>query len=385
MISMLFDFILAKLPGVTVLLVLVLVARHWVLRYLNARIAYCLWLLVPCYLLFPFEWVAGQSHQFVGAFTYRFNPLNFEYGAIKKQLINAESLWLATIWVSGVFAYIGAYLLKYALVRRSFMVHKIELSHVQLESVNIVSSSLINYPAVIGFIQSYLILPEGFHRLSAAKRNMIIEHELCHLARKDYLWNLARVMIRGIFWFHPLVHFADKYVEADQEISCDLAVLKNANKTERFQYAESLVETATQSRSVLLSQWDYFSLTKERVKMLRKYQIKQWHSIVAIFLACAAFWFSGNFALAKQASEEVEPISFVNPKYPLKAAKQGVEGYVRFQLDIDENGLPSNIKIIESTPGDTFDQAAMDSIKQWKFKQDQPMTAAEYTIEFKVN
>ena len=62
-----------------------------------------------------------------------------------------------------------------------------------------------------------------------------------------------------------------KFVDADQEISCDLGVLKASPLSEKKLYAEALVESAGGfvNRNHLVSQWKYQSLIKQRVKMLK--------------------------------------------------------------------------------------------------------------------
>ena len=98
----LFDLMLGRLPGVTVLLLVLLIARHWVLRFLNARVAYALWLLLPAYLVFPFEWLASQNDAIEGMLTFQFNSLNTEYDAVRSELSNNHLNWLAGVWGGGV-------------------------------------------------------------------------------------------------------------------------------------------------------------------------------------------------------------------------------------------------------------------------------------------
>ena len=56
------------------------------------------------------------------------------------------------------------------------------------------------------------------------------------------------------------------------------------------------------------------------------------------------------------------------PKYPPKAAVNGLEGYVILEYDISEKGKPIDINIIESLPAKVFDQAAINSFKGWKYE-----------------
>lgn len=56
-----------------------------------------------------------------------------------------------------------------------------------------------------------------------------------------------------------------------------------------------------------------------------------------------------------------------NPTYPAYAAKNNIEGYVQMRFDIDEDGDPVNIKVINSVPEKIFDQAAIKALSNWKY------------------
>lgn len=61
------------------------------------------------------------------------------------------------------------------------------------------------------------------------------------------------------------------------------------------------------------------------------------------------------------------PSSRVVPNYPPRARSQGLSGFVKFSLLIDDNGNVSKAKVIESDPEGVFDSAASAAISQWKF------------------
>lgn len=75
--------------------------------------------------------------------------------------------------------------------------------------------------------------------------------------------------------------------------------------------------------------------------------------------------------------EEVKPeppkiipakiISRSAPRYPNRALKKNTEGWVQVEFAIDTKGVPYNIKVIESQPSDIFDDAALKSVKKWRF------------------
>ena len=75
---------------------------------------------------------------------------------------------------------------------------------------------------------------------------------------------------------------------------------------------------------------------------------------------------SGNTSL--QADEEVIPLVRIAPRYPRRAARSGIEGWVKLSLQIEKNGSVSQATVTESNPPRIFDRAAIKSVLRWKFK-----------------
>ncbi len=63
-----------------------------------------------------------------------------------------------------------------------------------------------------------------------------------------------------------------------------------------------------------------------------------------------------------------KPIETVMPEYPRKQRLLGVEGYVTFNLLIDEGGNIKNIALLDSKPPGVFDEIARDAVLKWHFK-----------------
>ena len=71
---------------------------------------------------------------------------------------------------------------------------------------------------------------------------------------------------------------------------------------------------------------------------------------------------------APQENSEVIALLKVEPDYPRKAAQQGIEGWVKLEFTVQEDGKVTDIKVLEAEPRRIFDKAAKRAIERWKFK-----------------
>ena len=61
-------------------------------------------------------------------------------------------------------------------------------------------------------------------------------------------------------------------------------------------------------------------------------------------------------------------LSRTEPVYPPAAARRGVEGWVRLRFNVDAEGSVQNLAIVEAQPPNLFDRAALQAVRQWRFK-----------------
>ncbi|MCO7227234.1 TonB family protein [Pleionea sp. CnH1-48] len=71
---------------------------------------------------------------------------------------------------------------------------------------------------------------------------------------------------------------------------------------------------------------------------------------------------------SKKSSFQAKPIRIVEPKYPRKAAMEGIAGWVKLSFDLDKKGNPRNIRIKESFPSKIFNKGTMKAVSRWRFE-----------------
>lgn len=84
------------------------------------------------------------------------------------------------------------------------------------------------HPALLvtwGTLSPVILLPEGAASWPADRVRLVMAHELAHLARRDWLIQLAAQIVCAINWFNPLFWIACARLRRESEYACDDIVL----------------------------------------------------------------------------------------------------------------------------------------------------------------
>jgi beta-lactamase regulating signal transducer with metallopeptidase domain len=77
-------------------------------------------------------------------------------------------------------------------------------------------------PLAIGITRSLILLPAAaLMALSPEQLEAVLAHELAHVRRADYLWNLVQTMIETLLFFHPAVWWLGRRLRQQRELCCD--------------------------------------------------------------------------------------------------------------------------------------------------------------------
>lgn len=131
-------------------------------------------------------------------------------------------------------------------------------------------SHKIDIPATIGFLKPVILLPvTAVTHLSATQLETVLLHELAHIRRNDYFWNLLLSIVETLLFFNPFALMLISIARKERENSCDDVVIQY--KHNAAEYAEALlnVEKARlQTPQLAMALGDHKQHLMHRVKRI---------------------------------------------------------------------------------------------------------------------
>lgn len=110
--------------------------------------------------------------------------------------------------------------------------------------VQLLMSDRISVPIVVGWRNPAVILPRSLTASAASSLvDAVLLHELAHIRRGDFGWNLVRRFVQALYWPHPLVWPLGRIIGAVREQACDDLCVHVLGGPES--YHDSLVEIAS--------------------------------------------------------------------------------------------------------------------------------------------
>jgi len=107
--------------------------------------------------------------------------------------------------------------------------------------VRLMSSSMVNSPAVIGCLRPVVLVPVAFLTgLPAEHIVALLTHEIAHIRRNDYLAGILQSIAEVVLFYHPAVWWISGQIRLERELCCDDLVV--AAGTDRLTYARALTE-----------------------------------------------------------------------------------------------------------------------------------------------
>ncbi len=166
--------------------------------------------------------------------------------------------WVDAVWLVGVLLLalrsLGGWF-HLAVVRRRarrMIPHEIERAFLRLcervevgRKVVLRASDEVISPLAMGLWRATVILPiSAVLSLPPEELEAVIAHELGHIRRWDYLWNLIQTAVESVLFFHPAVWWLSRTVRERRELCCDEIAVRSCS--DATVYARALLRLEEQ-------------------------------------------------------------------------------------------------------------------------------------------
>ncbi len=218
------------------------------LRNNRASVRHWLWFSASAKFLIPFALLTGLGSQIEPAAA----PVAPTVIAAAQQVAMpfSESTYSAPVpqpfdwtpWLLAAWA-LGSLIVLFLRARAWLRVRAIAASSRRVDMgipVEVRSAPGLLEPGVAGLFRPVLLLPEGIEtHLTPQQLETVLNHELCHIRRRDNLLAAIHMVVEGIFWFHPLVWWIGKRLVDERERACDESVVEQGGDPR--DYADAII------------------------------------------------------------------------------------------------------------------------------------------------
>jgi beta-lactamase regulating signal transducer with metallopeptidase domain len=124
-------------------------------------------------------------------------------------------------------------------------------------------------PIVAGFIKPIILIPVGLvNQLNDREVEAILTHEIAHIRRNDYLFNLIQSVIETILYFNPAIWWISSAVRNTREHCCDDMAIQYCG--DQLMYAGALVKAEEMRASVNLRRPYALSFLGQKENLLNR-------------------------------------------------------------------------------------------------------------------
>src|SRR5262249_54211192 len=136
----------------------------------------------------------------------------------------APAISLATLWWIGFLVVAARFL---AGVARTVWIARHARVQERRGRVRIVISEAGPMPMAWGVLRPVVILPTEAAQWPAERSEVVLKHELTHIARRDLLAQWIAQAACCLYWFHPLAWLGLRELRKEREQACDDGVLRS--------------------------------------------------------------------------------------------------------------------------------------------------------------
>lgn len=397
------------------------------------RFAYVLWLMVMIKSLVPFQFTLPTATLLNLNTLPAINITELIVGVEGAVNFSFETIF-AMLWVAIViFLMLKLVLNEFRFLKTLEAAEELELPGLDglLEkfkinrTVRILRSSEVSVPQTLGIRNPVVIIPEAQFSRASEDLLPVVAHELAHIQRRDMIAISTQAVFTILFFFHPLVHFVNRWMDLNRERICDEMAMEALELKPKSYGRELLTHLEASLRphpeiivsggmfmtkKNVLKRFEYLMDGREKIMLKIKHGQKLIIGLLLlgmVILSCSdesalpdlgATGSTADPLLNKTSAPAVDEDVFVEydtpPEpiggyqeimkavvYPEPAREAGIEGTVIVQVLINKDGSTGMTKVLKGAEDASLNEAAQAALKDVKWK---PAIANEKAVAVKV-
>jgi len=245
-------------------------------------------------------------------------------------------------------------------------------------------------PLTWGIVRPQVLLPADADEWTEDRRFSVLAHELAHIRRRDWLFQILAEVACALFWFHPLFWVARNRLHLESERACDDAVLNLG--VARPDYAAHLLDIARSLKrrgpAWSLAMAGQLHLESRLLAILssetnRTAARRRAVLLIALPLLCVVVPIAAVRAPEPPLDSVPRVVRYtMAPLYSDEARRQKVEGIVTIDALVDSSGHPRDLRIVSGL-GFGLDENALLAVRNWQFAPGtRPEAVARVDVEF---
>lgn len=137
--------------------------------------------------------------------------------------------------------------------------------------VNFRLSAQVSSPLLLGQLKPLILVPVALvNSLSIAELEMILAHELAHLKRYDFVFNIIQLILESLLYFHPAVWWTGNTIRHLREACCDDYAIQETGQS--LHYARTLLHLAERLKTKGPSNFQMAFLGSKHTPLLYRVQ-----------------------------------------------------------------------------------------------------------------
>jgi beta-lactamase regulating signal transducer with metallopeptidase domain/murein DD-endopeptidase MepM/ murein hydrolase activator NlpD len=228
--------------------------------------------------------------------------------------------------------------------------------------VQLLESSLVDAPTVIGFLKPVILLPtSALTGLTMQQLEALLAHELAHIRRHDYFINILQSVIETLLFYHPAVWWVSSCIRTEREHCCDDVAVGVSGSAVVYAKALATLETLRSQPQLALAASNGKLVSRIKRVLGKPQRSSNWLAGLLLAALLSVFFLVSNMPEAEAQAETPETyqkqlwLSIIGPE--LKVTKDfpkvmELDPDNKIIFEIREGGNVKRLEVTQIKNGD---------------------------------